>query len=797
MKQIINLLFFAWALPLAAQNPLSLNIVDQAGSPLDGVTIRVRTNNNWEQLKHTDASGAVFFSFSGSDTFVNVSARHIGKYAIDTILITSSQPHVITMKDMGLFLEPLEVKALRVSERSPFAKLTLSKNQLEKSNLGQDIPFILNQTPSVTFSSDAGNGVGYTGIRIRGTDATRINVTLNGIPYNDAESQGTFLVNIPDIISSASSVQIQRGIGSSTNGAGAFGATINLSTNDYHEKAYMALNNSIGSFGTVKNTLMLGSGLLDNHFTADLRLSRITSNGYVDRARSDLYAWYASGAWINDKSSLRLNAFSGNEETYQAWYGISAATLDTNRTYNPAGMEKPGVPYDDQTDNYKQTHYQLFFNHRMSNSWALQLTGFLTRGKGYYNEYRGNQLLADYLLSDIINGADTIRESDLIRQLWLDNYFFGNVFSLQHTNTRYKLTFGGSWSRYNGSHFGKVTWVEKQQIGTTEYYRYPAHKDDGNLYTKFLYDWASGWSLFGDVQYRYVRHEMNGFRGNGDLKVDRQFHFLNPKIGVNYNKKQWRYYLSYAMAGKEPNRDDFESASSQQPAAEIMHDLESGIEIKNTNWSASINLYGMFYKDQLVQSGRINDVGAYTRINVPNSTRLGIEWQSTVRITNWAHADANFTLSRNKIAAFTEFIDEYDLLFNYIGQKQVSHSNTNIAFSPSMIGAASLHLRPIRDVECSLLNKYVGKQYLDNTQNEERVLNPFFINDLRVTVNLFSKKWQGSKLILQVNNITNKLYEPNGYVYPYYFAGTLLNDSYFYPMAGINYMLGLNINFSQ
>lgn len=798
MKQLItNLSFLFSFFTLAAQQPVKIAVIDAQGNPLAGASVSLSGPGLYPDVSQTDNNGEIIFLSPGRGISITLHASYTGMQDIDTSFVPDELSYRFTMNEASLFLETLEIKAVRASDRSPFAKTTLSRAEMEKLNLGADIPFILNQTPSVTVSSEAGNGVGYTGIRIRGTDATRINITLNGIPFNDAESQGSFLVNIPDIISSAASLQIQRGVGTSTNGAGAFGATINLATNEFNEKAFIALNNSAGSFNTFKNTLQAGSGLIDGKFTVDARLSHITSDGYIDRARSDLYAWYVSGAWIQKKSSLRLNIFSGNEETYQAWYGIPKTTLDTNRRYNPAGTEKPGNPYKDQTDNYKQTHYQLFYNHSFSQKLSTQLTGFLTRGKGYYNEYRSNEWLADYNLEDKITGDDTIRSSDLVRQLWLDNYFFGNVFTLQYNTSKTNYTIGGSWSRYNGNHFGIVNWVDAFEVNKHEFYRYPAFKNDANAYIKTLHNFNNSLVLFTDIQYRTVLHQMNGFRDNADLFIRRKFNFFNPKAGIRYSKKGWSIYGSYALAGKEPNRDDFEAGINQQPVAEYLQDAEIGIEKRKNNWNSAINLYGMFYTNQLVQTGRINDVGAYTRMNVPRSYRMGIEWQGAVRISRWLHAAGNFTFSSNRIKSFTEYADSYDADFNYIGQQEIKHRNTAISFSPSVIASTTINILPFKKTELSILSKYVGKQYLDNTQNEARALDAFFANDLRLTVDLFSNKWKGSKIIIQVNNVGDILYEPNGYVYAYVYDGSITHDNYYYPMAGRNFMIGLNLRLSK
>ncbi len=696
----------------------------------------------------------------------------------------------IQLTATALFLQPLEVRSVRASDRAPFVKTNVSKEEIAKTNLGQDIPFILNQTPSVVVNSDAGNGVGYTAIRIRGTDATRINVTLNGIPYNDAESMGTYFVDLPDFASSVNSIQVQRGVGTSSNGAGAFGATLNMSTNEYNEKAYGESNNSFGSFNTWKNTLKGGTGLIDGHFTVDARLSRITSDGYIDRAKSDLKSFYFSTAYINKKSSLRLNIFSGKEKTYQAWYGVADYLLATDRTNNPAGTEKPGTPYDNQTDNYTQTHYQLFFNHSISTNWSFNTAVFLSKGKGYYEEYKAAQAYADYGLPNVIVGGATITKTDLIRQRWLDNDYYGQIASLQYKESKDELTFGGGWTKYTGQHFGNIIWMQTGSVSKDyRYYNYPAIKTDVNLYTKWQHQLSTHWLSFVDLQYRHVNHNMQGFEGNPALFVNRSFDFVNPKAGITYTHNGLQAFFSYALGQKEPNRDDFQAGVKSQPKAETLHDMELGIEKRKSNYHFGANLYYMYYYNQLVLTGQINDVGAYTRANVPHSYRLGVELQGGAVLDKWINVTGNFSVSRNKVSSYIEYIDNYD----NGGQNAVAHKNTDISFSPSVVVGATINLLPVQNLEFSLLSKYVGKQYMDNSQNESRKLNAFFTEDLRASVTLKKVLFSEIHIIGQVNNVFNKKYEPNGYTYSYISGNALATENGYYPMAGTNYMLGVNI----
>jgi iron complex outermembrane recepter protein len=695
-----------------------------------------------------------------------------------------------TPRDSFYILSPVEVKAIRAGENAPFTKTNLGKKEIAKMNLGQDIPFLLNQTPSVVVNSDAGNGVGYTGIRIRGTDATRINVTLNGIPYNDAESQGTFFVDLPDLSSSTGSIQVQRGVGTSSNGAGAFGGSINISTNEVQHKAYAEVNNSFGSFNTWKNTVKVGSGLLGKHFTTDFRISRINSDGYIDRASTDLKSLFFSTAYYGKKNSLRFNFISGKEKTYQAWNGVSEADLrDGNRTINYAGMEKPGEPYDNETDNFKQDHYQLFFNQQLSTRIGFNTALFYTKGRGYYEQYKADQEYSKYGLPEPVNGNGPVTNSDMVRQLWLDNDFYGNIFSLLYKHKEHQLTLGGGYTRYEGDHFGEVTWAMNGLTGTGDWYDLDAQKNDFNIYFKHESEIGSSWHLFYDLQYRYVKYNINGFRDNPGLQVNNRFRFFNPKAGISYSKDGWKGYLSYGIANKEPNREDFEAGVQQQPLPERLHDVEASVErrTKKYNWSAT--LYYMRYKDQLVLTGKINDVGAYTRTNIAKSYRAGIELQGGVQISKWLNALANITLSRNKVNDFTEYVDDYD----NGGQKQNVFNSPDIAFSPAIVSAATINILPVKDVEISLLSKYVSDQYLDNTQSDSRKLDAFYVQDARLSYTFRNKWLKELNIIGQVNNIFNRKYEPNGYTYNYIYNGELSVNNYYFPMAGVNFMVGLNV----
>ena len=791
MKNLLGTIAaFVLAVTTFAQITISGNVTTKDNKALQGVTVSLSINGKKERTALTNANGAFEFTNVADNSTCTLTAQYVGMQAVkESFTASANRQFNIVLQELAFLLEPLEVKAIRASERSPFTKTDLNKEQIAKLNQGQDVPFLLNQTPSVVVNSDAGNGVGYTGIRIRGTDGTRINVTLNGIPYNDAESQGSFFVDLPDFASSVNSIQVQRGVGTSTNGSGAFGATINMSTNEFNEKAYAEANNSYGSFNTWKNTVRVGTGLISDHFTFDARLSRISSDGYIDRATSSLQSFYFSPAYTSKKTSVRLNVFSGKERTYQAWYGVPEALLATNRTFNPAGTEKEGTPYDNQTDNYQQDHYQLFFNQVLTSNWSLNIASFLTRGKGYYEEYKAGQSFESYGLSKPVIGGDTISETNLVRDRWLDNYFYGQVFSLQYKKAKDEFTLGGSWTKYDGKHYGDVIWADLGVPKDYRYYNLTAFKKDANVYAKWLHQFNPNWNIFADVQYRHVQHEMNGFKDNPGLYINRKFNFINPKAGISYFNKGYHAYISYAVANREPNRDDFEAGITEQPTHETLHDVEAGLDKKTAKYNWGVTFYYMNYNNQLVLTGKINDVGSYTRTNVPNSFRMGAELQGGAVFTNWLNIGANVTLSRNKIKSFTEYIDNWD-----DGKQQsIEHRNTDISFSPAITGSGNVTFIPVKNGELTFLSKYVGRQYMDNTQNKARSLNAYYVQDVRAVYtinNLLFKQWT---VMLQVNNVLNKKYEPNGYTYAYYYEGALVNDNYYYPMAGTNFMLTLNV----
>ncbi|PWT97094.1 MAG: TonB-dependent receptor [Bacteroidetes bacterium] len=808
-KWIFAISFLLTSTVLRAQTVLKGQIREEhVASPVSNATITIQNG----PATVSDENGNFEFHGIRSGTY-NIKVSSIGYKSLEKEVSTSNSSIIIELEKINLMLQPIEIRTVRAEDKSPFAKTNIQKPEIEKANLGQDLPFLLNQTPSTVINSDAGNGVGYTALRIRGTDATRINVTLNGIPYNDAESQGTYFVDLPDFSSSVSSMQIQRGVGTSANGAGAFGATINMSTNEFNPTAYGELNNSYGSFNTWKNTIKVGSGLIADHFTIDARLSQIKSDGYIDRASSDLKSFYLSGAYYDKNNSLRLNIFSGKEKTYQAWNGIPEAKLkgdqseleahyernigslyfttadslnlfqSNNRTYNY-------FTYQNQTDNYQQDHAQLFYNHSFNDHLSFNTAFFLIRGKGYYEEFKPQQYYADYGLDNPVYGTDTITQTDLIRQLWLDNYFYGNITSLQFKNDRTQWIVGGGWNRYDGAHYGDIIWTESGGAPNNyEWYRVNALKTDFNIYGKIQRKLSDHWDGFADLQYRRVKYNLDGFQENPSLIIHNLYNFFNPKIGFTYSNREWRAFASYAISNKEPNRDDFEAGLNQQPKYETLNDFELGIEKRNYVFSWGATFYYMHYHNQLVLTGKVNDVGSYTRTNIPVSYRSGVELVAKWRPAPWFIASGNFTVSQNKVKDFTEYLDDYD----QGGQKQNQYAKSDIALSPNLIGSANISFVPNKNWELSFLSKYVSKQFLDNTSQDSRTLNAYFVEDFRAIYTVNNFIFKTINVIGQVNNIFNKKYEPNGYTYSYIYGGETVTENFYYPMAGTNFMLALNV----
>lgn len=701
--------------------------------------------------------------------------------------------------DIELEISPILENVVTVTASRylpPFTKTDLSRAELAKQNVGLDLPILLNFTPSVVTTSDAGAGVGYTGMRIRGSDPTRINVTLNGIPLNDAESQGVFWVNMPDFASSVQSIQIQRGVGTSVNGAGAFGASVNIATAEPEDRAGVETNNTFGSFNTWKHNVIAHSGLLNQRFKFSGRLSKVSSDGFIDRSFSDLKSFYVSGVYLTKKGTLTANVFSGQERTYQAWYGVPEAVLrEGNRRFN-------SQTYDNETDNYQQDHYQLIHKTALGQGWHLQSALHYTRGRGYFEQYREADRLSRYNLPNVVLGNQTISRSDLIRRRWLDNHFFGGTWQLEYRSPGqlagrpiWDFQFGGAANQYQGKHFGEVIWARFASTGNIRhrYYDNDATKTDFNSFVKLNYQPLPGLFAFADLQVRRVNYTFLGFDNllrNVDQAVT--LAFFNPKFGVRYVRGNHEVYGSYSIGNREPNRDDYTQSSPQsRPQAESLQNLELGYAAAWGQATFGANVFYMNYRNQLVVTGQVNDTGGYIRQNIAQSCRTGIEVQGAIKLTDRIRWEANATLSQNKIRAFREFLDDYD----NGGQVSTDYANTDLAFSPAVVAGSQLSWQVWRGGSLALLSKYVGRQYLDNTQQRANSLNPYFTNDLRLNCTFSPKIFREVGVNLLVNNIFSTLYESNGYNFGYVSGGQRIYENFYFPQAGSHFLLQLSLKF--
>ncbi len=678
----------------------------------------------------------------------------------------------------------------------PITKTIVDKKDLAPQNLGQDLPILLNFTPSMVTTSDAGAGIGYTGMRIRGSDPTRINVTINDVPLNDAESQGVFWVNMPDFATSVAQIQVQRGVGTSVNGAGAFGASVNITTLAPEDKASAEITNGYGSFNTWRHNVVFHSGVINNRFKMMGRLSKITSDGFIDRAFSDLKSFYLSGVYLTEKGSITANVWSGKEQTYQAWYGVPEEELRKgNRRFN-------SQTYDNETDNYQQDHYQLIWQTAVGSGWNWKSTLHYTRGRGYFEQYRDNDRLSRYQIAPVQIGNQTITRSDLIRRRWLDNHFYGLTWQLSYQSPQLRadapvldFQFGGAANRYLGKHFGEVIWARFAGNSNIRhrYYDNDAVKDDINAYARANYQLADGLFVFGDLQLRRINYDFLGYDNRlENVTQNANLLFFNPKAGVRYLIGSSEWYASYAVGHREPNRRDYtESSPASRPRPEQLHNIEAGYSGSVGNWAFNANLFYMYYKDQLVLTGSVNDVGGYIRQNIPDSYRAGIELVAAWQINKKLKWEGNAAFSRNKIRAFTEFLDDYD----NGGQVSIEHKNTDIAFSPAVVAASQLHFAPAKYLQISLLTKYVSRQYLDNTQQLSRSLDAFFTNDLRMSYAIRPKFCSEIGLGLLVNNVFNHLYENNGYTFGYVSGGQPTYENFYFPQAGTNFLAQVSVKF--
>jgi iron complex outermembrane receptor protein len=781
-----------------SQYSLRGKVLNENDTPLEGAIV---------VLKETKS-----MTVSRSDGSFTITDLHSGNYIIsislvgyepvtDTLTVDQNISKTFSLKPSVIMADEIIVKATRADANTPTTFTVVKKDELEEGNLGQDVPFILGMEPSLVYTSDAGAGVGYTGLWIRGSNAQRINVTINGIPYNDAESHDVYWVDIPDFVSSTQSAQIQRGIGTSTNGGGAFGATINLETNRINRSPFGEFSTSYGSFNTWKNTIRLGTGIIKNGWAFEGRASSVTSDGYIDRATSKLKSYFLQGGYFGGRTTVKALVFGGKEKTYQAWNGIDRSTMDTNRTFNSCGAIYDtdwniiGF-YDNETDNYRQDHYQLHFVQNISALWNFNMALHYTHGRGYYENYYSNEYLGNYPMgiqyfgydSTLVDGTyeyffhDTIAYGNMIVRRWLDNHFYGATFSLLYSGPRLEMTFGGAWNEYYpAKNYGEVIW--SQYAGNSSirdrFYDGSSKKKDFNLYGKFEYRLVSIIHAFADLQVRRIYYHAEGTdKGNIPIHINKYYSFFNPKAGITCTiSRLGTLYASYALASREPVRTDFlDAPEGVVPEPENLQDIELGLRNNTGKLFYTLDGYAMIYSNQLALTGEINDVGSPVRANVGKSYRVGMELDGGGNISSHISIRANLALSHNR----TDYKRVED-------DKVVSYDNVPLTFSPGIISGYELSVKPIKRLDITLIGKYVGRQYLDLTGDLEKSLDPYFINNLRLTY-LMKPKWADNiRLTVLCNNIFNAKYASNGYVWD--------DVPYFYPQAGLNLLTGIEVDF--
>ncbi|MBT1706682.1 TonB-dependent receptor [Fulvivirgaceae bacterium PWU5] len=733
----------------------------------------------------TDAAGRFRFDRVPTGEYT-VTLRSLGYTSrTEKISVAADQELTLSLDPSYTLTDEVVVLSTRADRKTPTTFTNVSKDELARQNFGQDLPLLLNWTPSLVTTSNAGAGVGYTGLRIRGSDATRINVTINGIPYNDSESQGTFWVDIPDVASSTQSIQVQRGVGTSTNGAGSFGGTVNLQTLSLQPDPYAEVMVAAGSFNTQRYTAKAGTGLINNHWAFDAKVSKILSDGYIDRAESDLSSYYISGGYYGKKTVIKAITFGGHERTYQAWNGIDAETMKTNRTFNSCGAlydENWNVIgyYNDQVDEYRQDHYQLHLTQQLNDAWNVNASLHYTYGRGYYEQYQQGTSFADLGLSDIVLGDTTLTYGDFVTRKWLNNKFYGGTFSLNYDQGKTSFILGGAFNQYGDArHYGKILWGQYMGNVPTgyKYYDGDAEKNDFNIYAKWNYDVLENLNVFVDLQYRTVDYKTSGLEdGMFSYDIQDSFHFFNPKAGISYTVSERDVlYSSYAIANREPNRTDY-LGGTEKPKHERLGNLEMGWRRQAPRYSLEANYYLMNYTDQLVLTGRLDNVGNPIRANVGKSYRTGIELSGGIKLTErlaW-QANATWSVNRNQ---------DYVVDPNNVTEKKT----TAIILSPGWIAGSQLTWNAFRNFQATWLAKYVGKQYLDNTESETLTLDSYFTNDVRFNYRLPLHQVKRCEVSLLVNNVFDVEYSSDGYAYD--------GVAYYFPQAGTNFMAMLTVGF--
>ncbi|MCL1821358.1 MAG: TonB-dependent receptor [Prolixibacteraceae bacterium] len=793
--------------PLYGQYNINGKVLDENGQPLQGASVFIL---NPKTGKTTDKTG--YFSFGDmKKTHYVAEVSYVGYEKIRQTLNAGSENEIRLSSEIQHVPE-VTVVSVRATQKSAVTYSNVDSDEIAQRNLGQDIPYLLSLTPSFIPTSDAGTGIGYTGFRVRGADANRINITVNGVPVNDAESHGVFFVNMPDFASSLSSVQVQRGVGTSTNGAAAFGASINMQTQAQSPRNYAEISSSYGSFNTNKNTLKAGTGLIKNRFVFDVRLSGISSDGYIDRTSVDMKSYYFGGGYFGDKTTLKFTTFGGREKTYQAWNGVDASLLDTNRTYNDSGefVDNDGNTqyYENQTDNYQQTHYHLNWNQKLNAKLDLNATLHYTLGEGYYEEYKRDRKYHEYGLTAPVVAGVKLSKTDLVRQKWLDNHFYGFIASLNYSVDKVNASVGGGVNRYDGGHFGKVIWVrnaDKLDM-SKEWYRNSSIKDDANIYAKANVELLRNLVAAVDLQYRYINYKMEGSddkyddvkQAMRDITQKHTFKFFNPKFGLTYKINPiGNLYASYSTANREPNRNNYTDAGPRdKPSHETLHNIELGCRITAHRLSGEFNTYYMKYKNQLILTGKVSEIGEPLTANIPDSYRMGVELAAAVQMTYWLNWKGNLALSRNKIERFTEYdIDVYDADWNLTGTTNNHLGTTDIAYSPEMV-ANSLFLFSLKSFGIGLHTSFVGKQYIDNTSDEMRSIPSYLVNNLQFKYSLPFMQNRTIDFQFMLNNLLNEKYVSNGYTwYSCSVGGKRYNELRYFPQAGRHFLLGITLKF--
>ena len=793
------------------QHTIRGKVLDENGEALAGSSVILEEIS---QGKTTGNSGTFIFENLNTDRHT----LHVYFLGYEPIRqhVRAGEEIEIRLIRKAFSLDEVIVTSLRANDRSAVAYTNVSAKELSQRNLGQDLPYLLSLTPSFVATSDAGTGIGYTGFRIRGTDANRINITINGIPYNDAESQSSFLVNVPDLASSLSSIQVQRGVGTSTNGAAAFGASINMQTDHVSPKAFAEVSTSYGSFNTNKYTIKAGTGVMDNKLAFEGRVSGINSDGYVDRAFVDMKSYFLSAGYYDENTILKFITFGGKEKTYQAWNGVDlemvkANPLEYKRTFNEVGMytdDNGDVKfYDNQTDNYTQIHYQLHWTQKFTQNLHLNASLHYTDGIGYYEDYKTERKYTDYLLIPDSAAGVALKKTDLIRQKWLDNDFYGMTFALNYDKDRIQASFGGAVNRYTCEHYGKILWVRNPNNfdPNKEWYRGNSTKDDMSVYAKINAELFKNFFASADLQFRYVNYQLRGEDDEYDSETGamrditqrREFPFFNPKVGITYKPNQnHNMYASFSVANREPNRNNYTDAGpNEQPTSERLYDTELGYQFLSSRFSAGANLYYMRYKDQLILTGKISDIGEPLTTNISDSYRAGIEIMAGWKLSNNFRWDGNLTLSQNKILNFIETVPAYDASWNKIAPIEYSLGKTNIAYSPSVI-ANSIFTFSHKSFEGGLHSSYVGRQYYDNTSSRARSIDPYFVNNVSLKYTLpFKQYLNGVDFLFLINNLFNVEYSSNAYGWSTYEDGKRNDTSFYFVQAGTNFLASLTFRF--